>query len=242
MVFRWKQRNGVKREGSIPFLAAMKILHISDWHGDFLFPKEDYDIVISSGDMLPTFDRFDKTYEIAAQKQWVKDNVHNFKKLCGGRYFLDCGGNHDFISLSKELKKYWSNAIDLTPNNLGHDGYVWLENISFHGFPWVPYINGEWNFELMEDELRSRTIKFLNKLVGKTVLVMHCPPYGILDYSPFSGHIGNTPLTNHLFYGMKKEYLPKVILCGHQHDDHGLQGKGGILISNAATTYNIINI
>jgi len=213
----------------------MKILHISDWHGQFLFPDEQCDVIVSSGDMLPIFARNNIVYNISAQKYWIRNNISRFKNLIGDSKFLSCSGNHDFVSLASELVKYNIDAVDLDTT------WIKYEGISFAGFPYIPYIIGEWNFELVDDDLRKKTNKFLDKCSGTDILVMHCPPYGILDeLDKFTKIGGNVHLTNSLFYRM--EMLPKALCCGHFHLNYGITKINNILFSNAATTYNVLEI
>ena len=73
--------------------------------------------------------------------------------------------------------------------------------------------------------------KFLKEnLKDDSVLMLHQPPYGILD-TVKNGHAGNR--------GIKKaidEKSPKVVMCGHVHEERGILEQNGTLFFNPGPT------
>lgn len=223
----------------------MKIMHTSDTHAQFpeLIGREDVDVIVHSGDMLPNMRPRAKLQEKLYQRDWIREHGEQFKEWIGKKPFLFCSGNHDYIDPCDELKDLGINAINID-NKL-----VELDGIKFYGFPYVPYI-GVWNWELIEREMRNAVAKLVEMLDFHKVdvLVAHCPPYGILDLSYQRTHIGNVSMINAINDTIKE--MPKLYLCGHAHDSCGFHmlnierpdGNKLIKISNSATEYRILEI
>ena len=226
----------------------MKILHISDWHGDMSLDSGDSDIIVCSGDLLPnrSLGQRDRDSQVgkaslAAEKNyqtaWVLKNIEKFKSLIGAKPFLFCPGNHDFINPVPLLKDAGLNAIDLENKREEVLGF------SFYGFPYINYIVGEWQYELIPTELAAKTQEIPLETID--VLVAHCPPYGFLDMA--GGHkFGNSALSGRLYYGCEK--WPRMILCGHLHPSFGIielpngGERGHCIISNAATGARMLEL
>ena len=208
----------------------MRILHFSDSHGDLPFAPElanDCDIVICSGDMMPNGKlRADPGWNRQEQPKWVKRNAEWFRAL--GKPFLFCAGNHDFIDPCEILLDKGINAVNIT-NRL-----VMIDGVRVYGFPWIPYIAGEWGWEITHKEMvkKVREIPF-----DTEILVCHAPLEGMLSDPSYGG---NTALASFMFY--EWEIWPKAILSGHHHNTAGVREHNGSIISNAATTYHILEV
>ena len=59
------------------------------------------------------------------------------------------------------------------------------------------------------------------------VLVVHCPPLGILDLTSVRKHAGSTAIAK-----LVQEFRPRVVLSGHIHEARGIVEKDGILYMN----------
>jgi len=209
----------------------MKALHISDWHGEFIFPDAEYDIVISSGDMTPNFTT-NMEQEKKLQKKWVCKNVDKFFRVVGNKPFLSVSGNHDFINLARVLRENGFESFNLNDKELIFNG------IKFYGLPWIPHIKGRWNYEASTYTM-SHKVRPIPE--DTNVLITHCPPYGYLDMG-ITERFGNTVLSNHYHYSTEKS--PRLILCGHIHECGGYTRsfvKNSIVI-NSALTYRIVDI
>jgi Icc-related predicted phosphoesterase len=215
----------------------MKIIHISDCHG-WLPELPEGDIIISSGDFLPNKNRTIGYPDVEPefQRDWIRRHLDSLNEWLGGRPFLFCSGNHDFIDPTIELKQHGIKAICL--DNV----LVEFRGLQFYGFPYVPPI-GFWNWEANDNEMaqhldRIATIlKTANQKLD--ILVAHCPPGGILD-EHVGLNKGNNILTNYLYMNIIK---PKYLLFGHIHSQGGkVETFNDIVVSNAATKVNIIEI
>lgn len=231
----------------------MLICHVSDTHSYFPSLPKEAEIIIHSGDLCPNLTRGDRKIEVPYQSKWIIDKSATFKDWIEDRPFLFCAGNHDFIDPTPLLQKAGINAINLTNQSYQYKG------IKFYGFPYIPWICGEWNYECHHPEM-NREIRRLRDVLlsGIDVLVTHCPPYGVLDANvvlrdgktmivpSWAESCGNTQLTNLLTYDLEDlsiESRPKYLLCGHIHESHSIVTDIlGMTISNAATTVHLIDL
>lgn len=223
----------------------MKILHISDWHGQIWHEVDaEFDIVVSSGDMLPNCSRGDTEKEPSFQRKWVDENLDNWRKLLKGKPFVSCPGNHDYVSLGKILKKRGFDAHEIS--DWGYE----FRGVLFYGFPWVPYIAGEWNYELSSAEMGEKVDELAKVIPHIKVLVCHCPPYGVLDlvgdetYGTYGVKQSNSHLSNKLYYGVDEWFWPRAILTGHFHEANGKCKIGDfeMEVSNASGYWRILEV
>lgn len=226
-----------------------RIAHISDNHSIFLpFPKkEDFDIIVHSGDFLPNVKRGrhqGAKAEAAFQRQWLIDNRFDLIEWIGDKQFLFCKGNHEFMSPVPLLKQFGIDAVDIT------EDIYWVDDLAFYGFPFIPVTGGDWSNELYPSQMSDK-LDELAKLINSeavNVLVAHCPISGILDEGLGNKFWGNGSMKTALEHKFTK--LPKAYLCGHVHESSGLASypPGAVaecpqmLVSNAATTVNLITL
>ena len=234
----------------------MKILHVSDSHGQIpnyirndFDQLSNFDAIIHSGDFFDNgmfypahskmFSYWEEKFQMdeatkfgPALIEWVKDKP-----------FLYCAGNHDFnrefISQMNQIAEK-KNFYNLT----GYDHEILGMKIS--GFPYINYINGYWNYEIRHSEMLKdlflERIKIWLKNGFPDILVTHAPPFGILDGLQTNGHFGLQVLRDYLDGKLGNFQLPKAILCGHVHESNGTETYNGVLISNAATTFHLLEI
>lgn len=227
----------------------MRIAHISDTHG--MIPVIDHlgiDAIIHSGDFIPDPDmsRGSKKEVLQYwQRKWVWDNMETLKERIAGRPFLFVLGNHDHEGgawLEAELKKESINAICLHNKVVSFGGLNWL------GFPWVDHINGWHSYELEEMEMQEKIDAMVEAINGATYvdcLVMHQPPYKILDQDLRNMlWWGNDRMNDALWNKIDVDKVPATVLCGHCHSSSGIRvvskNDRSILFSNAATTQHIL--
>lgn len=223
----------------------MRLCHVSDTHGGFPRLHGRYDAVIHTGDFF-TNSHFvalgDKVAEANFQLKWLKANVGEMKLQLQGHPYFFILGNHDFVD-SREVEDVLVSsgikAVDMT------DKIVSYQNVNFYGFPYVPAIGGNrWNYEREVPEMQidvDRMVTALNDTYVD-VLACHAPIYKCLDLSYGNEILGSTVIANGLDYKVKKEMLPAFYLHGHIHESHGLTMRNGMLVSNAAVTYQILEI
>lgn len=214
-------------------MSKHRICHISDTHGFFPQIKKSYDFIVHTGDMLPDMPTSSFISDAYSQQLWLEENIDQFVELIGDKTFLFVQGNHDFISPSiveDILKSKSINAI-----NIGNR-VVDSEGLRFYGFPFIPKIKGKFNYELDEEEMEERVSELI-KIVNSNkidVLATHCGLLGVLDTK-----FGNKELNKALY---KFKTKPKCLLHGHTHQQNGIAIVNNILISNAATSQQVIEI
>lgn len=231
----------------------MKVAHVSDTHGYFPNIPKEAEAIIHSGDLCPNLTRGNREIEVPYQSEWIENKSATFKDWIADRPFLFCRGNHDFSPVICEvLQRHSINAIDITSRK-----YV-LNNIRFYGFPFIPYIDGEWSGECTSDQM-AREVRKLKDILkdGLDVLVAHAPPYGVLDADfvlragleqeivpDWAEHLGNVQLTNLFSYSLEDAYHPQYLLVGHIHESgsSSISKLFDIKVSNAATRVNLIDL
>lgn len=221
----------------------MRICHVSDTHGKFPRLYGRYDVIVHTGDLFPNSHHVynDKPKEMSFQYQWLKDNVNEMKSWLQGHPFLYVPGNHDFLTSSLmefELRQIGVEAFDLT------DKLLTFQGVNFYGFPYVPSINGMWNYERGIPEMQQEVDKMV-EVLNKTyvdVLACHGPPYKMLDLTMGNEIVGNQVMNTALDYKISKDMIPAYYLCGHIHEANGVSVRDGMVVSNAATTMQIIEV
>jgi Icc-related predicted phosphoesterase len=222
----------------------MRIMHISDTHGTLPTLYGRFDLVLHSGDLFPNSHHRaegNKNREMAFQLQWLRDTIPEFKKQLRGHPFLYVPGNHDFLHpdlMEYEMRSEGIEAIGLTNKITSY------HNVNFYGFPYVPFIDGSWNYECQIPEMQVEVDKMVEQLNSTFVDVMTChsPPFKSLDLTIGNEIIGSTVIANALDYKINKEMMPPTYLCGHVHEAAGITVRNGVLISNMATNQTIIEI
>lgn len=222
----------------------MRLCHVSDTHGKFPRLYGRYDAVIHTGDLLPNSHHVftgNRNQEMIFQLRWIRDNISEFKSWLGGHPLLYVPGNHDFIDsnlLEFELRSVGIEAFNLT------DKLLTFQGVNFYGFPYVPAINGMWNYEKELPEMQKEVDKLVVEL-NKTyvdVLACHAPIYKQLDLTMGNEIVGCQVMATALDYKINKDMIPSYYLCGHIHEANGITVRNGMVISNAATTRHIIEV
>lgn len=220
-----------------------RICHVSDTHGGFPRLHGRYDIIIHTGDFFSNSVALgvSKNAEAAFQLGWLRDNIDNMKLWLNSHEFLYVPGNHDFMPaelMEYELQKAGVQAYCLANRTLTREG------LTYYGFPYVPTIDGSWNYERDIPEMQKEVDKMVEQL-NKTkvdILCCHAPPYGVLDLSYGNEVLGSTVIASALDYKIARDMMPDYYLCGHIHEANGLRMRNGMLVSNAATTYQVLEL
>ncbi len=175
----------------------MKIACVSDLHG--YFPKiPECDVLLLGGDYCPAKDQF--WWFRDSFKPWI-DEVGKETKIIG------VAGNHD--SLFEEYP-------DLIPKmnwTYLQDSGCEYGGLNFWGSPWQPRFY-DWAFNADEDELKTKW-----DLIPENtdVLLLHGPPRGFGDFSPYGNeHTGSPSLLEKI-----KSVKPKLAIAGHIHAGYG---------------------
>lgn len=222
----------------------MRIMHVSDTHGRFPRLYGRYDVIVHTGDLFPNSHHVstgNRVQEAIFQHNWLRDEMKEFKTWLGGHPFLYVPGNHDFTPsamMEFDLRNEGIEAFDLT------DKMLTFQGVNFYGFPYVPAINGMWNYEREIPEMQVEVDKMVLELNKQyvDVLACHAPIHKCLDLSMGNEILGSTVIANALDYKVSRDMLPANYLCGHIHEANGMSLRNGMLVSNAATTKHIIEV
>lgn len=192
----------------------MKVVAISDLHGNMPDFLPTGDILTISGDVAPCTGPQDAE----SQEWWVKNRLFlYFDSLLKNKQFTDIvfiGGNHDrwaeelYFDRLKEEK-----FISELPEHVHYlrDSEVTINGIKFYGTPWST-IFYNWSFMASEKELLEKFKKIPKEL---DVLLTHGPMHGYNDciaHKHKREHLGSKSL-----YEVVADVHPKYIFCGHIH-------------------------
>jgi Icc-related predicted phosphoesterase len=195
----------------------MKIICISDTHNlhkDLKIP--DGDILIHAGDMT-CVGGIDELKEF---NQWLGTLPHRHK--------IVIAGNHDLYldhvpSLANLLI---TNAIYL------NDSGVEIEGLKIWGSPISPNYQ-DWAFNRERGEAIRKHWEMIPE--DTDILITHCPPFGILDFTDTGKHEGCSDLLEIV----QQKIKPRLHVFGHIHDAHGQVKIGETLFVNASIVSTI---
>jgi Icc-related predicted phosphoesterase len=220
----------------------LRICHISDTHSKLPKLEGRFDCILHTGDFFPNSIAVysgNKTQEMLFQENWLGNQASNIKNWLRGYPFLFVLGNHDFVHpdrVEQLLNLYGIKATSL------HEKIVSHENVNFYGLPYVPYINGMWNYECDEQEMKDHVDDMVG-VCNKTyvdVIAAHAPISGKLDW--FKTSLGSSIIAEAFDYHIARDMMPSNYLHGHIHESNGVTLRNGMLISNAAVAQNIIEV
>ncbi len=222
----------------------LKVIGISDTHGDLPKIEETFDILLIGGDVAPNFS-WDRFLDAEGQHKWFMDV---FVPWVMGLPFADeyskvifIAGNHDFW-LEQESQPYntggysaiWPDVIKPCKGRLVYlfDQEYRFEKcdewLKIYGTPWCKIFGG-WAFMIDDEKL---TVAFDNIPGDVDILLTHdapaIPPYGLISEGRYKGKdAGNKPLASAIV--SKK---PRYAFHGHIHSSsHTLEEKDGTAIA-----------
>ena len=226
----------------------MRIKHISDTHGRIEKLYGRFDIIVHSGDFLPTFPYiFENNLqeEMQAQLFWLKSVIPKLQEQIKEKLFLFVPGNHDILpadTITNIMQLSGINAVNISEKLYSHNG------INFYGFPYIPYIHGRWNYECFPPTMLKKVDEML-QVINSTytdIIAAHSAIYNYLDIGEdefgIRNNFGSTALANMFDYKLNKDMIPRAFLHGHIHESHGMTNKNDMIISNAAKIQNIIEV
>lgn len=180
----------------------MRLICISDTHGNEFPSLPDGDVLIHSGDAGIVSEQ-----SIAKLNRMFGDLKDKFKHI------IYVPGNHDlfFEKQFRLAQTMLSNAIVL------NDSGIVIQDKLFWGSPITPwYFDWAFNRNRGDDILRH-----WNLIPSNTdVLVTHGPCYGILDLTLDGRNVGCNDLLNAV-----KRIRPIAHICGHIHEAYGCMHK-----------------
>lgn len=176
------------------------------------------DFIIHAGD----FTSMGHDHEIRNFMDWFS-NLNQYK------HKIIIAGNHDIL-----FEKEKTFAKSLIPDNINYleDEEIIINGIKIYGSPvQLPFANG-WVFNRNEYKLMWHWANIPNDV---DILITHCPPYMIMDYSDYgSKHIGSPALYDEVLNRIK----PKLHCFGHAHQMHGIKKIDETYFINATVVDN----
>lgn len=181
----------------------MKLCIISDTHNKHkrLAKLPDADVIIHAGD----FTSVGHSHEIVNFMFWYSNLPYKHK--------LIIAGNHDWLFEINGII-----AREKVPEGVTYleDSGVEIDGIKFWGTPvQLPFNN--WAFNRPEEKLAQHWAAIPD---DTDVLITHCPPYSIFDWSIYDKiHTGSPSLYKEVAERIK----PKVHIFGHIHSGYGIK-------------------
>lgn len=221
-----------------------KILHISDWHGDWMkaerkidegaLRSESPDILLVTGDMV--IDRWLGPRTAVRSEEGMKQiaewyaMVDVFDASFPGADIIAVPGNHCFFDY------YIPNRVESFDKFEGRTFSI--GNLKFTGFRGVPWFNGYW-----DGEFSDRTVDMMVQDLdwSADIVLTHCPPFGILDAVNPDRCIGHKGLHN--WFVNHPWHKRRIHAFGHVHECGGrFANRYDVTFSNAAGGWNILNL
>jgi Icc-related predicted phosphoesterase len=206
----------------------MKIVGCSDNHGNLKVKSPECDILLHAGDIFGS-------NNLVLQEAWLP-NFNDWLDKQPAKHKVLIAGNHDWYMYEcwKARKKPKVNCHYLL------DWSIEIEGIRIYGTPWQP-VFFDWAFNLPEEDLEKKWVHFP---VDTDILLVHGPPYGILDKAPRHRergyeHVGSPSLKERIF-----EIKPKLVVFGHVHESYGIEVHEEITFVNCSVLngdYKLVN-
>ncbi len=194
----------------------MKIVAMSDMHGQLPALVPACDLLLLAGDMTPVQD-----HGSGFQASWLEHEFRDWLHRQPARKIVGIAGNHDFI---------FEQAPDLVPRDLPwtylqDSGLVW-EGLKIWGTPWQP-VFFDWAFNGNPEKLRRQW-----SLIPEDtdILVVHGPPLGYGDGIPQRGGVRRAGCP-HLLERIQV-IRPKLVVFGHIHEGRGEWNLGPTRLAN----------
>jgi Icc-related predicted phosphoesterase len=221
----------------------MIVYAASDLHGNLPEVPRDAELLLLAGDICPDFRPREPHTGIVdkgglKQYSWLQHKFHPWLRQHQIPMVM-IWGNHDFVGESgfnAQVQPLLSAfGTLLTDDSCRHEG------IDIYGTPWVPGLP-YWAFYGDERKLRLRAEAIPT---GLDVLMTHGPPAYAGDYIPTSekqrnkygnyggAHVGD-PALNSRILAMPIKRRPKVVICGHIHEDRGRHEVAGVPVLNVS--------
>ena len=194
----------------------MKIVAMSDMHGQLPARVPACDLLLLAGDVTPV-----ENHGIDFQASWLDREFRDWLNAQSARKIVGIAGNHDFI---------FEQAPGLVPRDLPwtylqDSGIVW-EGLRIWGTPWQP-IFFDWAFNGDPERLRRQWSLIPD---DTDILIVHGPPLGYGDGVRERGWVRRAGCP-HLLERIQK-IGPKLVVFGHIHEGRGEWNLGPSRLAN----------
>ncbi len=180
----------------------MRIIALSDTHGFTNVAVPDGDVLIFAGDST----KHGTAEQMVEFCEWLGSFQHKHK--------LYVAGNHDAVVFNEP--EIMQPLFELEGITYLIDQEIVIDGVKFYGSPWMPEFNN-WYFMM---ERGSKKLKQMRRDIPEDteVLITHCPPYGVLDYSITRVFYGCEVLRERIDGSLRNL---KAHIFGHIHEQHG---------------------
>lgn len=226
------------RHSHTRIVEIVRILHISDTHGQMLKLEGDFDLVVHTGDFCPNKSFGIGGIEVEFQNYWMLQEAVKLDHSWWKAPLFCTPGNHDYIDVTPYLREVGIDAQLLV-------GLRQFQGLNFYGFPWTPtFYDWNWMCGAKEMEHRMGEPAELMSSGGIDIFAAHGPMYGVLDRNREGERCGSSVVRRFM---QRAPFPPKLFLHGHIHEAAGetVWGKPGgpkTRVSNAARTQRIVEI
>lgn len=205
----------------------MKIVAISDLHGNLGFDVPECDLLLIGGDICPTPDRITLKYQTKYlfQASWLRSTFEPWLRKQPVYKTIATWGNHDAIGEKPDM-------VPQLPLEILFDSATTFNGLNIYGSPWQLRFC-DWSFNLNEEELAEKWTKIP---INTDIMVLHSPPYGYGDLAdsypqvrPVKEHVGSKSLLARI-----DEIKPKLVVFGHIHSGYGIYNFGNTKLVNAS--------
>lgn len=221
----------------------IRIVHISDWHGQiYKLPKAD--LYVATGDMYCNYVRYlntklsnnkndhskftvDNAYDAAQQEKFAKKyGAQQMREAIGSDAPVVCvRGNHCYADAWHLFAK--CNLVHEFLNN----EVIEVAGLKVTGHRGCPPINGTWSDEMSNADLMDR-VRAMDPSCD--LYLTHYPS----DGSGLGKRWGFQGMSNWFDYQCQTEY--PLHLAGHVHEGYGWSKLGRVFSSNASEWFNVI--
>ncbi len=194
----------------------MRIVAISDMHGQLPRSLPECDLLLIAGDITPIVN-----HTLDFQRSWLDTEFRDWLKQVPARKIIGVAGNHDFIF--ERMPEAVPQGLPWT--YLQDSGVSW-EGVHIWGTPWQPWFF-DWAFNGYPEQLQKQW-----ELIPKNtdILVVHGPPRGYGDGVPEADGMRRCGCP-HLLETIK-QIQPRLVVFGHIHEGRGEWQIGRTTLAN----------
>ena len=209
----------------------IKVIVLSDIHGELLEIKENFDLMLICGDVCPAHDHY-----YSFQEEWIKNDYRDWINSLpfndDNSKVVMIGGNHDFF-LERAKKQDIERLTQKTNNRLvilKNELYE-FEGLKIFGTPYCKRF-GNWAFNLSDDALRT---KYAQCPENVDIIISHDSPTinglgEITEGWQFGKNVGNVVLDE-----LIERVKPKWFFSGHIHSgNHEISEYGVTKVANVS--------
>lgn len=217
----------------------MKIIALSDLHGNLISIEQPFDIMLIAGDIVKLDYQRSKDFS----EEWF---THEFVDWINSLPFNDenskvywIAGNHEvgfYDSGLENRDKIGNDVYNLTNGRCKYleDDLVDHLGVKIYGSPWCKRFGRRWAFNASDSDLYDHFKQIPSNI---DILLTHDAPYGTsdlcygwLDWGRNPEHIGNEPLRDAIL-----EKHPKINIHGHLHTaNHDFEYLDDTLVYNVS--------